>query len=270
MKFQVLMATMDRCKETIPDLIKDGHLHTDVLLINQCDREAAYELCVEDKKIQVWEKNERGLSRSRNCALVHSEAEIGLIADDDIRYEANIEALIVDAFEQHPEYDLIAFYVERSRDFAQKEMGKPHRVRSLQSLSLMSVQVAVRLAVIKEKGLRFDENFGAGSGRYICGEENVFMMDCLRAGCKIGYVPILIAHTEESPSSWFHGYDQEYFISKGAVFYRLFPHCSGLLVLAFALLKRNLYRQDMGMRAAYRYMMQGKRACKKQYREMKK
>ena len=42
-------------------------------------------------KIEVLSNNQRGLSKGRNVALLNSNADIYLIADDDIRYEDDYE-----------------------------------------------------------------------------------------------------------------------------------------------------------------------------------
>lgn len=262
MKFQVLIATMKKTKEEISLLIKQNNLSCDVLVINQCGREADYDIATDKHTVRVVEVNEKGLSRSRNRALKESTADICLIADDDIWYEEALEENICKAFEEHPTYDLIAFYVERSSSYTHKELGSIHEVHKLQSLSLMSVQIAFQRNRILEKGIQFDENFGAGSGKYICGEENIFLMDCLKKGCKILYVPISIAKTDDSDSTWFQGYDEVYFRSKGAVFQRLFPKTGLCMIYVFAIIKVSMYKGEMKFRKALSYMKQGRKECK--------
>lgn len=262
MKFQVLLATMNRKKDDIPELVRKSNLSCDVLVMNQCCREASYDIEVDKHSVHVIEVNEKGLSKSRNRAMGESNADVCLVADDDIWYKRDVEQRIMKAFKENPAYDLIAFYVERSSNYTYKEIGKTHEIHKLQSLSLMSVQIAFQLKRIKEKGIRFDEKFGAGSGMYICGEENIFLMDCLRKGCKILYVPVPIAKTDDSESTWFHGYDEVYFRSKGAVFQRLFPAYSSLLIVVFAITKRNMYKEEMKLTKALSYMKQGRKECK--------
>lgn len=263
MRFQVLMATMNRKKEEITQLIQTTNLACDILLINQCDRVDNYELNVNDHVVNVYEMNEKGLSKSRNAALSKTDADICLIADDDILYDDNLVNKIHMAFTNNPNYDIIAFYVARSANFRQMEKGNQHRIGKLKSLSIMSVQIAFRRKSLLDKNISFDEKFGAGSGVFICGEENIFLMDCINAGCKILYVPEEIARTEDTESSWFQGFNDIYFMSKGAVFYRLFSLFSIPLVWAFAVTKRNMYKKDMSMRKALKYMNLGRKEYKR-------
>lgn len=261
MKFQVLLATMNKQKHEIPILIERCKLHADILVINQCGRNNLYEFNEDGCKIKVCEVAEKGLSRSRNKALKFSDADICLIADDDILYENDLENKICNAFDMNPDYDIIAFFVERSSNFKQMKKGKRHKVGKIQSLSLMSVQIAFRRKRIIDKSLSFDENFGAGSGMYICGEENIFLMDCLNAGCRILYMPELIARTEDTESSWFKGFDELYFVSKGAVFQRLFPILSIPMIYAFVFLKYQMYKNDVKCLKALKFMLEGRKEC---------
>lgn len=263
MKFQVLMATMHQDRDDVKGLIENSGLRCDVLLINQAEKNDTYTLIDDTQRIDVVERGERGLSKSRNCALQHSDADICLIADDDMHYVSDLEALILQGFADHPEYDLIAFYIDRDESFAQKQMGKQRNIGKFSSLALMSVQIAFRRSRVSEKQIAFDERFGAGSGCFICGEENIFLMDCLAKGLRIGYIPLLIGATTENESSWFRGYNDRYFISKGAVFERLFPRISLLVIAAFAILKRSIYRDEMTMMRAFAYMLEGRRKIRR-------
>ena len=96
--------------------------------------------------------------------------------------------------------DLIVFYIER------KEKPKPNypktkRMGYLSVLKIFSPEVAFRRESVKE--IAFDERFGAGSGRYLMGEENIYLYDCLKRGLKIYYEPVQIAKLrEESSTCW--------------------------------------------------------------------
>lgn len=270
MKLQVLMSTMNTSKENIINLIRQNHLECDVLVLNQCGRNDHYEVHNKEHIIEVVEVDERGLSKSRNRALFHSLADICLIADDDMHYEVDLKENIIKTFEAHPDVDIFAFYIERSASFNEKELGKQKQIHKFSSLGLMSVQIAFRRLSIMNKNLCFDEDFGAGSGHFISGEENIFLIDCLRKGLKIVYVPIKIGATIENDSSWFTGYDKQYFESKGATFERLFPYMSWLMIYVFAVLKRKEYQHDTRYKNALIHMKKGRKECKTMLKGRKK
>lgn len=257
MKFQILMSTMNKKQFEIENIIKQNRIMSSVLVINQSEVDM---IQYQTSNLQVFSYCEYGLSRSRNRALELSNAEICLIADDDIEYVHNLEEIITDTFDKHPDYDIIAFYVDKNN--LGDVSGKTHQINFYQSLSLMSVQIAYRRQSVVNANIRFDERFGTGSKKYTNGEENIFLSDSLRNGLKILYVPKRIAILKESESSWFHGFDELFFKSKGALFYRLNPSLSFFLILSFLILKYPLYKGDISIRTALKSMLIGKREIK--------
>lgn len=125
-------------------------------------------------------------------------------------------------------------------------------------MKVSSVEVAFRLEKIKEFDINFDENFGAGS-KYKMGEENIFLTKCIGMGLNIMYVPVKIANLHIGESSWFNGYDNDYFISKGAQFTAMSESLSLLYILQFALRKYNLYKKETTLLNALRNMLQGRK-----------
>ncbi|CEP47881.1 Glycosyl transferase family 2 [[Clostridium] sordellii] len=80
---EVLVSTMNQKDYS---LIKKMNIQTDALFINQCDLNQYEELKKYEKNIRIISNTERGLSKSRNQALLNAKGDICLIADDDIKY----------------------------------------------------------------------------------------------------------------------------------------------------------------------------------------
>ena len=83
-KIQVLIATMHQhdCK----NLIKKMNIHSDTIVINQCDTYGYDAFDSNGNQVEVYSVQDRGLSRSRNTALIKSSSEFLCIADDDMIY----------------------------------------------------------------------------------------------------------------------------------------------------------------------------------------
>lgn len=121
----------------------------------------------------------------------------------------NYANLIESAFEENPYSDLIAFALDYSD---KKYPRKRINIDYLNALKISSVQIAFRRNSILKNNIFFDERLGAGTGNG-AGEEQKFLYDCLKAGLNIIFLPIYIGKViDNSPSSWFHGYTQEYFL----------------------------------------------------------
>ena len=217
MQLEVLLSCMNQKDWQISE---ESKITGNVLIVNQftdfhdADHQTNSIQTLETmpKRIRMIFACEHGLSRSRNMAIQHAEADICLFCDDDEEFRENYEDTIPNAFRNLPEADLIAFQVEG------KETRLPNRIQKLgftSCLKIASYQIAFRRKAILEKQILFDVHMGAGSGNG-CGEENKFLLDCRKAGLNIYYVPKTIAALYPKGSTWFFGYDQKFFYQRGA------------------------------------------------------
>ncbi len=257
MTLQVLLSAMFLADESYLDTL---HVVSDAVVINQCDRTGRRDtertVNGRQQRVRYIESTQRGLSVSRNMAIRNASADICILCDNDVEYVDGYEDMILSAFSEHPDADLIVFYIRR------KEKPEPNysTVRWMNRLSVLKIfspEIAFRRESVR--GISFDESFGAGSGKYLMGEENIFLYDCLKAHKKILYVPLQIAELREEESTWFKGYDKAFFISRGAGYAAMGKVMSHILIWQFALRKRSLYRKDMRMGKAISHMYRGRR-----------
>ncbi len=257
MTLQVLLSAMHLQDESYLDTL---HVVSDAVVVNQCDRTARRDIkrSVPGGMQQVCyiESTQRGLSVSRNMAIRNAQADICILCDNDVEYVAGYEQMILSAFEENPEADLIVFYIRR-KEKPQPNYPTKRWMNYLSVLKIFSPEIAFRRKSVQ--GISFNESFGAGSGKYLMGEENIFLYDCLKAHKKILYMPLMIAELREEESTWFQGYDKAFFISRGANYAAMSKFFSPALIWQFALRKRKLYRDNMGMFAAIRWMQRGRR-----------
>lgn len=255
MNLQVLVATMHQKDYSLLDKM---NINSDAIVINQCDQNSENEIQHDEKKVKWFNDSDRGLSKSRNIALKHATGDICILADDDLEYVKNYSDLIIEQFKLHPQADIITFQVEGIEKKFKSYHKEPRKLNYLTSMKVSSVEVAFRLEKIKEFGIKFDENFGAGS-RYKMGEENIFLTKCLKKGLKIKYVPITIARLHIGNSSWFDGFNKQYFINRGAVFAAISKSFSFFLIVQFAIRKRKIYSENISVSSAIKFMLKGRK-----------
>jgi len=254
MKLQVLVSTMYQKDYS---LLEKMNINSDAIVINQCDEISNDEIQHSGRKVKWFNVSERGLSKSRNMALEHATGNICVLADDDLEYIENYSDLIIEQFNLHPEADIITFQIEGIEKKFKNYHKKSKKLNYLTSMKISSVEIAFRLEKIKKSDIKFDEEFGAGS-KYIMGEENLFLANCIKNGLKIVYVPLKIADLHVCESTWFNGYNKDYFISKGAVFTAMSKSLSLLYIFQFALRKYNLYKKETSLLNAVKYMLRGR------------
>lgn len=240
--------------QTDMSIVEKSKITGDVLIINQTSRESSEELQTADQHIRMISTTERGLSNSRNMAIQNANDDICLLSDDDETFETNYEKTILDTFQKLPDADVIAFNVTNK-----KTRLKPviQRLQYLDTLKIASYQIAFRKDSILKNQILFDPLMGAGSGNG-CGEENKFLLDCLRKGLKIYYSPDVIATVQPQASTWFFGYDEHFFYQRGATtrYYMGLP-LSIIYAFYYVVFKRSLYRNELKTGHALYYILKG-------------
>lgn len=209
MILEVLISTIDGGIEKIPDILLDEREDVRYLVSWQI-RAGSQELRAESEFLLVnkeWARREdvkvftmkgQGLSRNRNNALLHATGDILLIADDDCHYTNEYFDNILSSYKEHPEADIILFKGNLNKAYPEKEMTlkKALRHRGYFVSSVEMTMRKLRAESQKLRGILFNEEFGLGSGKYICGEEDVFLKDAEKAGQQILFVPKMIVETD--------------------------------------------------------------------------
>lgn len=187
--------------------------------------------------VQVLRLQNRGLSRNRNNALKHATADIVVIGDDDIGLHPAYPHHVRAAFKKHPEADVICFQI-RTPEGSFPYKGYPSSTcpltRFSQLKSVSSIEIAFRRKSVHEKKIWFDERFGLGADAN-CGEEFLFLAECLRKGLKIQFFPAyIVEHPYESSVKGRPFYDDRLLFSTGAqnyVLYRDFAYVRNVAAL---------------------------------------
>ncbi len=252
---EVLLSAMHLENENYIDSL---NIHTDCVVINQCDRECVRKTAHDTDRgcvnVTYVETRERGLSKSRNMAIGHATSQVCILCDNDVEYVSDYDRIITDAFERY-DADVIVFFIKRP-ERSRPVFDRPKKMGYLSVLKIFSPEIAFRLESVKD--IRFNESFGAGA-KYCMGEENLFLYDLLKRGKKILYVPEMIAKVRDEESTWFKGYDRDFFISRGANYAAMSKLFSVVLILQFAVRKRELYADNLSVAEATRRMFEGRR-----------
>lgn len=254
MKIEVLVSTMNQSNY---DLLCDMNISSDCVIVNQCNKESIKIISHNSYQAKWINSSQKGLSRSRNLAIKNSSADICILADDDLIYTEDYHHNIIQAFEDNPSADVIAFKVEginkKFKDYPIKKM----RLNFITAMKISSVQIAFKRKSLIYNDIIFKEEFGSGSIFY-AGEENILLSECLRKGLIIYYVPLKIADINLGDSTWFEGFNERYFITKGAAFTAMSLPLSIPLIFQFAIRKRKLFKDKMSTIQAIKVMLKGR------------
>lgn len=183
----------------------------------------------------------KGLSRGRNLALLHSNADICLISDDDLEYDENIYQIVTEAY-QDPKIDAVTFnaLVPERKNVLMNRFK--HTKFSL--AKIISFEISFRKSSIDMLTLQFDEDFGLGA-QFPTGEEYIFMVDCYHHHLNIIHEPkFIVVHPQISSGQVF---TQENILARGAMIARVFPSSFYIFNFLFAIFKYKLYRNNMSV-----------------------
>ena len=212
MAVEILMSVMN---QTNFDIAYKSKVNSDILIVNQCDRNAYDEIIVNGHRWRMISTKERGLSKSRNMALNNAIGDICILSDDDEVFEDGYAEMVSDAFQENPIASVIAFNVRRINYLMNKKYYTIKHFKE-SSRSFGSVMIGFRLDSIKNADIRFNEKFGSGS-QWGGGEDTLFLRDIRKKNLKVFECPYYLATIDYSGvSQWFHGYDERYFYNLGA------------------------------------------------------
>ena len=260
MKIIVLISTM-KCKN-VKKLVNKMNIQTDCIVVDQCDCKEESKEIIENgnDKIIYIKSTERGLSRSRNLALkyVPKEFDVIIFSDDDIYFYDGYDKAICDVY-SNPKIDGCVFNVERVSGRLNKNMGK--KINKINLFRACSVSMTFRYKSIQN--LKFNVNYGAGSGKYVLGEENLFINDCLNKKMTIvtnKFVMCKICDTR--PSTWYKGMNEDVFLAKGACFKLIYPYLYLLFDIDFSIRKYKEYKNNLSFKKAISTLIEGNKLLK--------
>lgn len=254
---QVLVATMN---QTDFQRYHDMNLSTDAIFANQAD-EFRYECrIIGNKKIQMITTQTRGVGINRNIALMYADADILVIADDDMVYRSDYEEIELAAFAKLPDADAIIFNIETIGASAKCRVNtKIERVHFYNALNYGTARIAFRRKSILKSNIYFNQCFGGGT-IYSAGEDTLYIVEMLKKGLKIYTYPETIATVDRTTSTWFHGYNGKYFYDKGVLYKAISRWGASALCLQDVIRHRKLYSSSgMTIKEMRQKMKEGRR-----------
>lgn len=227
MKLQVLVATM---RQTDFSLVEKMNIQCDSIIANQHDGYSVDELITAHGTVKMISTPTRGVGLNRNIALMASEADILLFADDDIIYCDGALSSVKQAFDDLKEADAIIFSIDLTRNGEIFEKRHLHikRMNFHNSLKYGTYVLAIRRSALLLKNIKFTHLFGGGC-IYGSGEDSLFIRDCFKAGLKVYSHSCILGKCAKDSSSWFTGYNKKYLYDKGAWIACAFPKFKHLI-----------------------------------------
>ena len=226
--YELIVSTMNQKDDC---LVKKMNINSDAIIINQTDKFEFHEIKLNDNQIKFYSFNEKGIGLSRNNGMMRSNADIIEFADDDMVFSDTYKNDVISEYEKHPEADVILFSnkcLNKSRmPYLVKKFGRVHRI---EAVKFGGARITVRRNRIIYNNIYFSLLFGGGA-KYCAGEDVTFIQDCIKAGLKVYKSPVIVSTMKQDTSTWFSGFNDKYYMDKGALLEINFPLISRFLAL---------------------------------------
>lgn len=184
--------------------------------------------------------NVKGVAKSRNIVMSSAQTKYLLFADDENTFLGGGIKSAISYLEEHPNCDLVlARAIDTTGAFRKSYSKKVRKLTKFNSAKAATYEMILRVESAKNKGVAFDERFGAGADNYL-GDEYIFIADLLDKGGVGAFLPITIAiHPEDSSGNrW--GTESD-FRARAVVFQRVFGDTAPLIRIAFYLKNRRRF-----------------------------
>jgi len=232
-KVEIVMATMNQKDFS---LLKKLNIKCDVLLANQTDINAYYEMKTPYYTARMVSTTTKGVGVNRNIGLAYSKGEILMFADDDFVYSEDMPETVERAFLELPNADVIIFGVDITKkgETIQRMLHKTGKLPVFKSMKYGTHAIAIRRMSLLRENLKFNELFGGGC-IYSHGEDSDFIFKCYRKGLKVYAYEYILGTTAKDESTWFKGFDEKYFYDAGALSNNTFGILSFAHILRLAI-----------------------------------
>ena len=182
--------------------------------------------------LEIEELNSIGVAKSRNRAIWLAKGEYLVFSDDDIRFDVEGLEAATKFLDDNPQYSLLlAQAVDESGSLRKRYPKGVEVLNKFNSARAATYEMVIRVEAVRQLGVWFDEEFGAGALNYL-GDEYIFIVDLLKAGGKAVFAPITIAMhpTESSGARWGSERDRK---ARAVIFTRVFGKVAPWVRLAF-------------------------------------
>lgn len=215
-RFEILCVTMNQADFS---KVEEMNIHSNVVFSNQASSTGYEEKMFDGFSAKMITTDTRGVGKNRNIGLLYANAEICLFADDDVVYADDVEELVLKEFDAHPDADVFIFHLDTDdENRKQKKYKETRKCTFFERMPWGGVRIAFRLDSMKKANVWFTTLFGGGCV-FASGEDSMWLKQAKKKGLTFYVSKETIGKVSFEDSSWFSGYDEKFFYSKGA-FYR--------------------------------------------------
>jgi GT2 family glycosyltransferase len=255
-RISICISTIDDRIHGIRNLLDQALPEAEYTVVHQITNLQTYQAFYQDYPAVIFIPMQgKGLSRSRNLALQCATAEWVYLCDDDVIIRNNLSQIAATYGDKYPDAGILCCQLQTSEGDPFKSYRAAATNLSIHAVgSISSAEILIRRTAIQQGHIRFDERFGLGA-EFISGEEYLMLRRAMKLGCKVQYVPEVIAiHPALSTGT---RYTADLVQSKGAIIAARAGSLYLLFNLIYAWRKWPEYKDSMQITAFLNYIYSG-------------
>ena len=213
MEINILISTLNERIADVPGILLPKQDDVEYIVSHQytSERYKPVPAALKRADVTISQIKGKGVAKSRNNAIQLATGDVAILSDDDVTYRPEYVDAVRQTFSDHPEIDIALFKIktEPGEPEYKRYPAEQKLIKNKLSRAVSTIEIAFRIERIKERGVYFDERFGAGQELIINTDETIFIEDCLKRGCKVLYVPeYVVEHPYISTRNLIPKYDE--------------------------------------------------------------
>lgn len=232
-----------------------------VVLSNQRDKESV----IKNKNYIIVNSIARGVSLARNSMLNYlpEDTDYVMFLDDDVILVDNAKEIIEDEINKYKDVNAIYFNcVSLNKDRPIRSIKKDGKIKWKAVSSYGVWGLVIKVDAIKKYNLSFKEEFGPGS-KFPVGEDSIYLKELIDKVPNVYMSRKTLIQIEQKESTWFKGYDEQYFINIGAAKSVLYPKTFWLETIKTYIFAKRVSKYSY--KQINFFMYQGKQNYRKEY-----
>ena len=235
-RLETLVPTFNKNENELSSLISKTNVQGPCLISNQNGNVDCH--TINDTRIIF--SDSIGVSKNRNILISESTGDVLFFIDDDCSCVKNYRNMIKEEFSKHPDADCIIFSRKSSdnRNGSIKFLNK--KVRSFFSVSKAGAPgIAIRKSALLINNIHFCERIGTPNFVYK-GEDSLFIKNIIKSNLRTFTSSIEIITVHEFGSSYFEGFNEQFFVATGASLALIYPKIHFVIYLKQAFRYRKM------------------------------
>jgi glycosyltransferase involved in cell wall biosynthesis len=156
------------------------------------------------ERVKVLAYAGAGVTKIRNKVLENATGDYLIFADDDVSFSTEGLVHAIQEMENGGFALLLGEAVDESGALRKSYPKAMQKLNKLNSGKAATYEMLIDVKAVRQSGVSFDEDFGAGAPYTYLGDEYIFIADLVSKGLSCYFVPIVLAThpADSSGSGW--------------------------------------------------------------------